>query len=398
MTRTPALEGQRSNVIGGCQRSIGAASSLTFLRRSRWMTASRRRILRRISSPMSRAVLRPSRHSRPRAARGEPVPRPEPEERLAARLRRAGDRPGAGRPRPARSRRTPRPTRCIAISCCRAIPRFRSSTRSTASATARASPRAGWWRSSTARRSSPCRPRSRSTRRASSTRAEMPEVPGPDELPSEEDEGAACSLQMPEPMRTYYERERPLEIRPVEIKRYTSRDPGEPRFHVWIKRHRAPARRSGDPPVRARLCLRHDAARHLPHPARPHGVRPVDPGRRASTTPCGSTGPSAPTNGCFTPRTRPSAGGARGFSRGLIFKQDGTLVASVAQEGLISRAPHEAVCLKFMQTRPFYSRVPCLFSRQGRSPMARKALACSCVAPRDTRPDQAGFHCGNRRS
>jgi acyl-CoA thioesterase-2 len=31
----------------------------------------------------------------------------------------------------------------------------------------------------------------------------------------------------------------------------------------------------------------------------------------------------------------PSAGGARGFSRGLIFKQDGTLVASVAQEGLI---------------------------------------------------------------
>ena len=31
----------------------------------------------------------------------------------------------------------------------------------------------------------------------------------------------------------------------------------------------------------------------------------------------------------------PSASGARGFSRGLIFKQDGTLVASVAQEGLI---------------------------------------------------------------
>ena len=31
----------------------------------------------------------------------------------------------------------------------------------------------------------------------------------------------------------------------------------------------------------------------------------------------------------------PSASGARGFSRGLIFAQDGTLVASVAQEGLI---------------------------------------------------------------
>ena len=31
----------------------------------------------------------------------------------------------------------------------------------------------------------------------------------------------------------------------------------------------------------------------------------------------------------------PSASGARGFSRGLIFTRDGSLVASVAQEGLI---------------------------------------------------------------
>ncbi len=31
----------------------------------------------------------------------------------------------------------------------------------------------------------------------------------------------------------------------------------------------------------------------------------------------------------------PSASGARGFSRGLIFTRDGRLVASVAQEGLI---------------------------------------------------------------
>jgi acyl-CoA thioesterase II len=31
----------------------------------------------------------------------------------------------------------------------------------------------------------------------------------------------------------------------------------------------------------------------------------------------------------------PSAAGARGFARGLIFTRDGTLVASVAQEGLL---------------------------------------------------------------
>jgi acyl-CoA thioesterase II len=31
----------------------------------------------------------------------------------------------------------------------------------------------------------------------------------------------------------------------------------------------------------------------------------------------------------------PNLGGARGFARGLIFARDGTLVASVAQEGLL---------------------------------------------------------------
>jgi acyl-CoA thioesterase-2 len=31
----------------------------------------------------------------------------------------------------------------------------------------------------------------------------------------------------------------------------------------------------------------------------------------------------------------PNMSGARGFSRGLIFMRDGTLVASVAQEGLV---------------------------------------------------------------
>ena len=39
----------------------------------------------------------------------------------------------------------------------------------------------------------------------------------------------------------------------------------------------------------------------------------------------------------------PNMTGARGFSRGLIFTRDGTLVASVAQEGLVRerRVPHD---------------------------------------------------------
>ena len=51
---------------------------------------------------------------------------------------------------------------------------------------------------------------------------------------------------MPEPMRTYYERERPIEMRPVEIERYMSREPQAAAFHVWI---RATGRLPDDPAI-----------------------------------------------------------------------------------------------------------------------------------------------------
>ena len=52
-------------------------------------------------------------------------------------------------------------------------------------------------------------------------------------------------------------------------------------------------------------------------------VRPTTASWPASTTPCGSTGPSGPTTGCSTTRTAPSAPAARGLSRGLVFTRDG---------------------------------------------------------------------------
>ena len=40
---------------------------------------------------------------------------------------------------------------------------------------------------------------------------------------------------MPDPVRAYYERERPIELRPAEFGRYLSREPMEPSFNVWIR-------------------------------------------------------------------------------------------------------------------------------------------------------------------
>src|SRR3979411_2946013 len=50
--------------------------------------------------------------------------------------------------------------------------------------------------------------------------AEMPDVPKPEDLPSEDDIKERMLPLMPDPVRRYYERERPIEWRPVELDRY----------------------------------------------------------------------------------------------------------------------------------------------------------------------------------
>src|SRR5713226_8828019 len=47
--------------------------------------------------------------------------------------------------------------------------------------------------------------------------AAMPDVPPPEELPSEADLKNRVMAMMPDPVRRYYERERPIEMRPVEF-------------------------------------------------------------------------------------------------------------------------------------------------------------------------------------
>ena len=73
---------------------------------------------------------------------------------------------------------------------------------------------------------------------------------------------------MPEPVRRYYERERPIELRPVEFDRYLGKKIEDGRFQRLDPRDRPAAGRAGDPPMRARLRVRHGAARLR---AVPHG-------------------------------------------------------------------------------------------------------------------------------
>ena len=48
----------------------------------------------------------------------------------------------------------------------------------------------------------------------------MPAVPPPEELPSESDISSLYLEGAPEPVRRYWERERPIELRPVDLRHY----------------------------------------------------------------------------------------------------------------------------------------------------------------------------------
>ena len=60
-------------------------------------------------------------------------------------------------------------------------------------------------------------------------------VPTPADLPSHEDMIAQFGDDVPKFVKSYWTRDRPLEMRPVIIEHYTSRAKLEPRQNVWIR-------------------------------------------------------------------------------------------------------------------------------------------------------------------
>jgi acyl-CoA thioesterase-2 len=164
--------------------------------------------------------------------------------------------------------------------------------------------------------------------------ARMPAVPKPDELPSEAEIKERVLPMMPDPVRKYYERERPIELRPVEFGRYLGKKSETSEFHVWIRTtgplpedpaiHRCVLAYASDMMLLDTALVRHGRslfeksfmAASLDHAMWFH--RPF----RADQW-------------LLYAQDSPNLHGARGFARGLIFAADGTLVASVAQEGLL---------------------------------------------------------------
>jgi acyl-CoA thioesterase II len=175
-----------------------------------------------------------------------------------------------------------------------------------------------------------------------SHQAKMPDVAMPEALPSEAELKERIWPLMPEPVRRYYERERPIELRPVEMGRYLGEKNPDGRFNVWI---RATGKLPDSPAIHQCVLAYASDMMLLDAALIPHGKSVFSEDIMAASLDHALWfhRPFRADEWLLYAQDSPSLSDSRGFSRGLIFSRDGTLVASVAQEGLLrQRRPKPA--------------------------------------------------------
>lgn len=165
-------------------------------------------------------------------------------------------------------------------------------------------------------------------------RAEMPDVPSPDDLKDLTEVESDVLEKVPVKLRRFMSHKRPFEFRPVEPLSLDSRRKLAPRKHVWI---RAVDRLPDDFTLHQNLLAYVSDFELLATSTLPHGL---------SMTRGSVIMASLDHALWFHCRFRmdewllysmdsPNASGARGFARGQLFTEGGKLVASTSQEGLV---------------------------------------------------------------
>lgn len=163
----------------------------------------------------------------------------------------------------------------------------------------------------------------------------MPHVPPPEDLASESDLRARMLAELPAAMRAYWEKDRPIELRPVDLSRYFAREKREPTQYIWM---RATGRLPDDDPPLHQCILAYASDFSLLDTALiAHGKLMFDKDVQLASLDHALWfhRPFRADEWLLYAQDSPSAHGARGFCRGSVFTRDGVLVASVAQEGLM---------------------------------------------------------------
>lgn len=164
----------------------------------------------------------------------------------------------------------------------------------------------------------------------------MPDVPQPEALPSQAELKETLSDRAPDAVKRYWERQRALELRPVDFRHYVTRENLPPMQNVWFK---ATGPLPDDPAIHAAILAYASDMTLLDTALFAHGKSVFDRDLQLASLDHAIWfhRPLRVDDWLLYAQDSPSAFGGRGFNRGSIYSQSGVLVASTSQEGVTRR-------------------------------------------------------------
>lgn len=163
---------------------------------------------------------------------------------------------------------------------------------------------------------------------------DMPDVPPPDDLPRDLDMIRDNAHRIPAHLRPVFTQKRPIEFRPVDPVDPFNPEVRPPVQYLWLRA----VEPIPDDPLMHQAVLAYASDYGLLRTALyPHGISLMHPDFQAASLDHAMWfhRPVRVDQWLLYAIDSPIACGARGFTRGSIFTQDGVLVASTAQEGLM---------------------------------------------------------------
>ncbi|TBW36295.1 acyl-CoA thioesterase II [Siculibacillus lacustris] len=163
-----------------------------------------------------------------------------------------------------------------------------------------------------------------------------PTAPLPGTLADEATLKQQFLAEAPAGVRAYFEHERPIELRPVDLEHYFSRRRLDPFQQVWM---RSTGPLPDDPAIHAAVLAYASDMTLLDTALFAHGRSVFDPTLQLASLDHAMWfhRPLRVDDWLLYTQDSPISGGGRGFCRGAIHTASGELVASTAQEGLIRR-------------------------------------------------------------
>jgi acyl-CoA thioesterase II len=159
-------------------------------------------------------------------------------------------------------------------------------------------------------------------------------VPQPEILKTQHELLQEIEGDIPDAIRKFWARDRPLEVKPVHVEHYTTRNRLEPKQYVWM---RLTGEAPDDRALQAAILAYLSDMTLLDTANFAHGRTGFDPDLQMASLDHAMWfhRPHALDDWLLYAQDSPNMIGSRGLSRGFLYGRDGRLIASVAQEGLI---------------------------------------------------------------